>query len=201
LSRRNIDAGDERERPRPGESFLQRFHRLKTEARSIDTEDDGAVTADRAIQATEPAPSPEAPEPTDADMPPLASLGPDSDYTGFLSAKVSESLRRAALRKLFHSAQFNVTDGLDEYADDFTTFESLGNIVTADMRHSIETELRRKAEAAEQALSDDGTEDDVTETPADREQTAGAVPTVAAAPDEPQDRSSDPTETDTLPHA
>ena len=41
-------------------------------------------------------------ERTDADMPPLESLSADSDFTGFLSPKVSESLRRAALRKLFH---------------------------------------------------------------------------------------------------
>ena len=34
---------------------------------------------------------------TDADMPPLESLTEDSDYSGFLSPKVSEDLRRSAL--------------------------------------------------------------------------------------------------------
>ena len=84
-------------------------------------------------------------------MPPLESLGADSDYTGFLSDQVSETLRKAALRKLFHSATFNVTDGLDEYADDFTKFETLGDIITADMRHMFEVEARKKAEQARQA--------------------------------------------------
>jgi hypothetical protein len=85
-------------------------------------------------------------------MPPLDTLTADSDYTGFLSEQVSETLRKAALRKLFHGAAFNITDGLDEYADDFTTFEALGDIVTADMRHMLEVEARKKAEAARQAL-------------------------------------------------
>ena len=43
------------------------------------------------------------PPPGDADMPPLQSLGPESDYSGFMSPGVSEELRRLALRKLFHS--------------------------------------------------------------------------------------------------
>ena len=50
-----------------------------------------------------------------------------------------------------------IVDGLDEYAEDFTTFEPLGDIVTADMRHMIELEAKKKAEAIQQALlSDDG---------------------------------------------
>ena len=35
---------------------------------------------------------------TDQDMPPLASLTADSDYSGSLSSKVSEALRRAACK-------------------------------------------------------------------------------------------------------
>jgi len=74
---------------------------------------------------------------TDADMPPLESLDETSDYSGFLSEKVSETLRRQALRKLFHSEAFNVRDGLDDYDDDYTNFTKLGDIVTADMRHQL----------------------------------------------------------------
>ncbi len=88
---------------------------------------------------------------TDADMPPVDSLGADSDYTGFLSPKISEPLRRAALRKLFHSAEFNVIDELDDYAEDFTTFTALGDLVTADMRHPLEVEAKKQAEALQQA--------------------------------------------------
>ena len=80
---------------------------------------------------------------TDEDMPPLGSLDENSDYSGFLSPGVSEGLRRRALRKLFFSAAFNVRDGLDDYDEDFTSFEALGDIVTSDMKHQAEMEAER----------------------------------------------------------
>ena len=61
--------------------------------------------------------------PVDSDMPPLESLGNDSDYSGFMSPKVSDELRNLALRKLFLGGMFNTRDGLDDYDDDFTSFE------------------------------------------------------------------------------
>ena len=148
--------------PRPGESFLGRFHRRKTEARLAESTPPEAIASDATLAVvTDAAPEPvsEA-EPTDADMPPLESLSADSDYTGFLSPKVSESLRRAALRKLFHGSVFNVIDELDDYAEDFTTFEALGDIITADMRHQLEVEAKKQAEAVKQALLEDDHEAD-----------------------------------------
>ena len=88
---------------------------------------------------------------TDEDMPSLESLDENSDYSSFLSPGVSERLRRRALRKLFASAVFNVPDGLDDYADDFTSFEALGDIVTSDMRHQAEVEEERARQAQAQA--------------------------------------------------
>lgn len=158
MSARIPDSPTEEQEALRGESFLSRFHRRKLAAR------EGRNTP--APEASDPPPpaanaeaQPAAPEPTDADMPPLESLTIDSDFTGFLSDKVSESLRRAALRKLFHSAEFNVVDGLDEYAEDFTNFEALGDIITADMRHRIETEARKKVEEAKRVLLDSGDTD------------------------------------------
>ena len=91
---------------------------------------------------------------TDADMPPIESLDEHSDYSGFMSPKVSEELRRTALRKLFHLSKFNIRDGLDDYDDDFSSFEPLGNIITADMRHQLETaaEEPNRAEGANNKL-------------------------------------------------
>ena len=73
-------------------------------------------------------------EVSDEDLSSLDSLGPDSDYSEFLSSVVSPKLRRAALRKLFSNAKFNVTDGLDDYAEDFSRHAPLGDIVPAEMR-------------------------------------------------------------------
>ena len=146
------------EAPRAGESFLRRVHRRKTEARlaSNPADTQSAAMSDQPMPIV--ADDEVLPELTDADMPPLATLGADSDYSGFMSSRVSESLRRAALRKLFHGKEFNVVDGLDDYAEDFTTFQALGDLVTADMRHMLEVEARKKAEAVKQALlqNDDG---------------------------------------------
>ncbi|RZO22302.1 MAG: DUF3306 domain-containing protein [Candidatus Thioglobus sp.] len=91
---------------------------------------------------------------TDEDMPPVESLGEDDDFSGFLSPEISEKLRKAALRKLFHGAGFNVRDGLDDYDDDFTVFEPLGDIVTADMRHQQEMLERKAREAAEKEAAE-----------------------------------------------
>jgi hypothetical protein len=87
---------------------------------------------------------------TDADMPPLESLDENADYSGFFSPKVSENLRQLALQKLFSSACFNVCDGLDDYAEDFTSFEKLGGVMTADLRYRMEQEAKRAAEKVKQ---------------------------------------------------
>ncbi len=105
--------------------------------------------ADRDTEGSAAAGPPSEPVLTDADMPPLESLGAFSDYSGFLSRGVSAALRRQALTKLFHSQHLNVTDGLDDFAEDYTRFESLGDLITADMRHQMEVAARRLAERAE----------------------------------------------------
>jgi hypothetical protein len=99
--------------------------------------------------------------PGDEDMPTLESLDENADYSGFLSPKVSDQLRQLALQKLFHSAAFNVCDGLDDYAEDFTTFEKLGNVMTADLRHRLEQQaLKQKEEEGGRTEGDalDGTD-------------------------------------------
>lgn len=103
---------------------------------------------------------------SDTDMPALETLSESSDYSGFLSAKVTEAVRKAALRKMFHLPAFNVVDGLDDYAEDYTHFEALGDIVTHDMKRMAkldeerEKEKRRKAEA-EENLRKENAQDDV----------------------------------------
>ena len=95
---------------------------------------------------------------TDSDMPALAQLDENSDYSMFFSPKVSEELRHLALRKLFRCAQFNVCDGLDDYAEDFTTFAALGDVLTADIRHR----LKMQAEQALRSVADITDSDEVT---------------------------------------
>lgn len=91
---------------------------------------------------------------SDSDMPPVESLDESSDYSVFFSEKVSESLRRTALRKLFHQPALNVVDGLDDYAEDFTRFETLGDTITHDMRRLARSD--KDADAAGPGLEPDG---------------------------------------------
>ncbi|HKK04333.1 MAG TPA: DUF3306 domain-containing protein [Gammaproteobacteria bacterium] len=139
------------------ESFLDRWSRRKQRARRgeaqlpeslagrTDQDSPAAPTGDRSV----------APD-TDSEPPPLESLDAESDYSAFFSPKVSEELRRIALRKLFGSGKFNLRDGLDDYDDDYRTFEALGDWVTSDMRSQLEREARNaKDQTARETAGDE----------------------------------------------
>ncbi|MEW8506829.1 MAG: DUF3306 domain-containing protein [Candidatus Thiodiazotropha sp.] len=149
-------------------SFYNRWSERKQAARQLPQERDGEVAEEL--------------PPGDEDMPALESLDDSSDYSGFLSPRVSDELRQLALRKLFHSAAFNVCDGLDDYADDFTSFEKLGDIMTADLRHRLEQEAR-KSEAADLAAEgdDEAVADRAVETAANEGGDDSVSPPAAAA--------------------
>ena len=173
----------------PEEPFISRWSRLKARAREQAAPVAEAGAAPPQAQAAEDTPpqaasqqsappqtAPPQAAPTQAAPPPelpdIDLLGEDSDYSAFLAEGVDATLRRKALRKLFHSPKFNVLDGLDDYMGDYTQFEPLGSIVTADMRHHIE----RLARLAEQALAEEG------ERPAPVDPAAAAVVAADAAP-------------------
>lgn len=136
------------------ETFLGRWSRLKTaggEAPAADAVEVGEAPLEDTSALQE-----QAPELTDEDMPDVETIGENSDVSAFLSAGVSEGLRRKALRKLFTGAKFNIRDGLDDYDDDFRTFAPLGGIMTADMRHHAERKIEALKKAAEERLASAG---------------------------------------------
>lgn len=145
------------------ENVLQRWSRRKYEA-EVEIDSHELENVETLNSESEP----EKPALTDADMPPIESLDEDSDYSGFLSPEVSEGLRKLALQKLFHLPTFNICDGLDDYDGDYTKFAKLGSLVTADMKHMLEVEAKRKLEqlaeldsdAEEAQAVDDKTDDD-----------------------------------------
>ena len=110
------------------EAFLSRWSRRKRD------------TVQSAPERTQPAPpaSAETPPP---ELPPIDSLTPESDFSGFMHKQVDDKLRRAALRKLFSDPSFNIADGLDEYAEDFTLLETLAEGAAAGLEHSKSTLL------------------------------------------------------------
>jgi hypothetical protein len=151
-----------------GEPFLNRWARRKHVARTggdADTAVGGSSMEEQAItevaRADVSADAPvagedsQAPELTDEDMPTLDSIDENTDMSGFFSPKVTQAVKKAALRKFFHSPAFNIVDGLDDYDEDFRNFAALGDIVTSDMRGMME----REAERAREAMAKDGQED------------------------------------------
>ena len=82
-------------------------------------------------------------------MPDLATIDEKTDMRGFFSPKVSAELRQLALRKMFHLPVYNIRDGLNDYDDDYTTFTSLGNTVTAEMRYRQKVAERLQKEKEE----------------------------------------------------
>ncbi len=90
---------------------------------------------------------------TDEDMPDVDSLTADSDLRGFMSGKVSQALRNKALSKVFHSAKYNKFCICAEYADDYTNFLPMGDIVPHDLKSAIAREAGKLVKRlAEQGL-------------------------------------------------
>ncbi len=143
---------------RDGEPFLNRWARRKSVARTggdADTAaDESPVEEQEITDAAAAGEDSQAPELTDEDMPILDSIDENTDMSGFFSPKVTRAVKKAALRKFFHSSVFNIVDGLDDYDDDFRNFEALGDIITSDMRGMME----REAERAREAMAKDGQE-------------------------------------------
>ncbi|HKJ51998.1 MAG TPA: DUF3306 domain-containing protein [Gammaproteobacteria bacterium] len=146
-----------------GETALSRWSRRKLEARKEAQHEQPATEApvetppvvDKTVDDTE------KPVLTDADMPDIDTLDENSDFSVFMSSGVSDKLRNLALRKLFGAPVFNIRDGLDEYDDDYTSFEKLGDIVTSDMKHQIEMQQQklRQALAEEQQANEQQAEE------------------------------------------
>lgn len=144
-----------------GDPFLVRWSRRKQAARETPAQAVEATSASPAdaeeagdaganAQGTEPDTLP------DDSLPPPESLDSDSDFSAYLSRRVSSGLRRAAMRRLFSLPEFNVRDGLDDYDDDYTGFQSLGNTVTAHMKYHTERLQAREEAKQAAARSDDG---------------------------------------------
>jgi hypothetical protein len=58
-------------------------------------------------------------------LPPLDKLSADSDFSLFMHPKVTDAVRRVALKKLFSDPHFNVPDPFEPYSGDWTVGEPI----------------------------------------------------------------------------
>ncbi|NAZ47341.1 DUF3306 domain-containing protein [Vibrio toranzoniae] len=109
-----------------------------------------------------PAAAAEAPQPLESDEEAHAVESQDtaSESTEDLSvaqllvSEASESVKKAALRKLFLSEEFNVRDGLDDYDDDYSNLKSLSEGVAETLRDWVKDKTEEEAPSDTEQVTD-----------------------------------------------
>jgi uncharacterized protein DUF3306 len=96
------------------EAFLERWSRRKLDKA------EGKPSPPQQAEAQPPAQAKPA-----APLPAVETLSPDSDFTPFMASDVAPETRRAALKKLFADAHFNVPDPFEAYSEDYTGGETI----------------------------------------------------------------------------
>lgn len=152
------------------EGALSRWSRRKLESTGVATEPEESAEQTAVNQESVSGDPREVDESRRTDealieLPPIDELGPDSDYQGFMDPQVDDGLRRAALKKLFSDPHFNVTDGLDVYAEDYTKLESMTPAMVAGLKHAQgllfgAVDGHKQTETARQENTQDGPLDD-----------------------------------------
>ncbi|EOX4836316.1 DUF3306 domain-containing protein [Vibrio alginolyticus] len=64
-----------------------------------------------------------------------------------LVSEASESVKKAALHKMFLSEEFNVRDGLDDYDDDYSNLKSLSQDVAETLRDWVKDKVEDEPDA------------------------------------------------------
>ena len=149
------------------EGFLSRWSRLKVEQ---------PAAAPAVPVEAQPTAQAEAAPPV---LPAIEDLTIESDFRGFFNPKVDESLRRAALRKLFTDPHFNVMDGLDVYIEDYSKTEPIPAAMLAGLKQT--QRILRWAEG-----KDEEVEGEADEGEGKLEDTTQSDSDAAALPDAPQ---------------
>jgi hypothetical protein len=95
-------------------------------------------------------------------LPPVETLTPDSDFKPFMAANVDGATRRAALKRLFADAQFNVIDPFEPYSIDLTGEDPIPDAMMKTLHHvkrhlfedeqkAVRDRIQAEAEAQAQA--------------------------------------------------
>ncbi|CAH6825186.1 conserved hypothetical protein [Vibrio chagasii] len=71
-----------------------------------------------------------------------------------LVSEASESVKKAALRKLFISEEFNVRDGLDDYDDDYSNLKSLSEGVAESLRDWVKEKAEEETSSEQEQVTE-----------------------------------------------
>jgi hypothetical protein len=128
------------------EAFLDRWSRRKVEQ----AEEKAALPAQTGEKG-EPA----------VVLPPIEDLNPESDFTPFMNPKVDGETRRAALKKLFTDAHYNIPDPFEVYSEDYTKSETIPLEMLKTLNHAqklLFDDPEKKVETAAAAVPQDDEE-------------------------------------------
>ena len=128
------------------EDFLRRWSRLKHER-----------AAEPPAEPVEMKPVEKAAEPA----PPVEKLTPESDFTSYMQPKVEDTLRRAALKKLFVDPHFNIPDPFEPFSGDWRIAEEIAPEMLATLNQAKvllfdkkEEQPKDKEEQAEEPIAE-----------------------------------------------
>ncbi|WP_319537002.1 DUF3306 domain-containing protein [uncultured Vibrio sp.] len=77
----------------------------------------------------------------------------EMSIANLLVSEASESVKKAALRKLFLSEEFNIRDGLDDYDDDYSNLKSLSEGVAETLRDWVKDKTEDDATIEDNELA------------------------------------------------
>jgi hypothetical protein len=117
-------------------SFVSRWSRLKRSAASA-----AEAAKETPAKAASPSPAPV--------LPPVEQLTPESDFSAFMGEHVEDSLRRAALKKLFSDPHFNIPDAFEPFSGDWTVGEAIPDEMLASLNQARSVLFREEGKAAE----------------------------------------------------
>lgn len=69
---------------------------------------------------------------------------------------IKEELTEAVLKQLLQKKEFSILDGLNEYDEDYTFFESRGNIITHEMKKRVVNEVLQQRQNSDTAACEQG---------------------------------------------
>ena len=118
------------------EAFLDRWSRLKRDQ----AEEKPGAPVEKKIEQESPA----------VVLPPVEGLKPESDFVPFMNPKVDPATRRAALKKLFADAHFNVPDPFEAYSEDYTRSEPIPEQMLRAINKARDLAINGPEQAAEE---------------------------------------------------
>jgi len=74
----------------------------------------------------------------------------EGGVTSFMKTGVEKSVKKAALRKLFHSDEFNYVSDMDDHTEDFSNVPTLDSSVTKQLRNWVNQASEKLEEASEE---------------------------------------------------